>query len=85
MRRCPHVVAIGELVTCESRNDSGEYERVILEEKPEGVYVFVVRRGEDGPFRDHLQDSWELAFQQALEDYGVQRESFIDRGPTGWC
>jgi hypothetical protein len=34
------------------------FNRVILEEYAEGVYVLVFKPGEEWPCRDHLQDNW---------------------------
>lgn len=51
-----------------------QFQRVILEERPEGVYVLVFRAGERSPCQDHLQDNWGLAKQHALEDFGVAEE-----------
>jgi hypothetical protein len=51
-----------------------EFQRVILEEYAEGVYVMAFKPGEEWPCRDHLQDNWPIAKMQALEDYGVTEE-----------
>ncbi len=58
-------------------NRPGVY-RVVLEESPEDVYIFVFQRP-DSPFpeRDHLQDDLEMAMSACEEDFG------IDRGV--WC
>lgn len=50
--------------------------RVVLEEYPEGVYVYVFRKDENSPSRDHLQDTIEIAKRQAYEDYGVVPETW---------
>jgi hypothetical protein len=55
----------------EARLISQNVERVILEERPEGVYVLAFKPDELWLFQDHLQDDWALARLQALEDFGI--------------
>jgi hypothetical protein len=60
-----------------------EFQRVILEEYAEGVYILVFKPGEEWPCRDHLQDNWAIAKLQALEDYGVTDEMWREVPDTG--
>ncbi len=54
-----------------------------MEEYAEGVYVLVFKPGEQWPFRDNLQDNWQQAKLQALEDYGVTEEMLVEVPDTG--
>jgi hypothetical protein len=55
-----------------------EIETIILEEYPWGVYVMVFRFGDNIPFCDSLQDSWEHAREEAFEDYGASDDDFFE-------
>jgi hypothetical protein len=55
--------------------------RVVLEEYPEGVYVLVydtAAAADDGPCQDHLQDDWQIAKRQALDDFGVTEDQWTE-------
>jgi hypothetical protein len=57
--------------------NSKGYHRFVLFEEEEGVYIFVYESGDaPGPIRDHLQDTWEIAKAQCLNEYGVPMESW---------
>ena len=60
-----------------------EVQRVVLEERPEGVYVLVFKSGEESPCQDHLQDDWAMAKQHALEDFGVNDAMWREIPDTG--
>ena len=60
-----------------------EAQRVVLEERPEGVYVLVFKSGEEWPCQDHLQDNWAMAKQHALEDFGVTDKMWREIADTG--
>jgi len=54
--------------------------KIILEEDGDvGVYIYVWFTAQSKfPERDHLQDTWDMAFEQCEEDYGVPRDCFED-------
>ncbi len=55
-------------------NRQGIY-KVVLQERPEGIYIFVFDRPESRvSLRDHLQDNWEIAKRCASEDHGVTED-----------
>lgn len=63
-------------------NRPGAY-RVVLEEQPEGVYVYVFDTPDaKWPYQDHLQDDWEMAKRAALEDYGVADDGWTTISDT---
>jgi len=46
--------------------------RVVLVERPEGVYVLVFDApGAESPCEDHLQTDWAMAKRAARQDYGI--------------
>ena len=67
----------------EARITHSGLQRVVLEEYPWGVYVMAYRPNETGPCRDHLQDNWQHARLQALEDYGVSDDMWREIPDTG--
>ena len=60
-----------------------DVDRVILEEYTEGVHVLAFRPGEQGPFRDMLQDDWAMAKRDAMQEYGVTDEMWHEIPDTG--
>jgi hypothetical protein len=45
---------------------------VVLEEYPEGIYVFVFERPDSPhPYRDYLQDTWDMAKGFCEDEYGI--------------
>ena len=51
------------------------FERVVLEEYEEGVYVFMFEHKDKRiPDRDYLQDSMELAIEFCEEEFRIPRE-----------
>lgn len=46
--------------------------RAVLEQYLEGIYVYIFKDGEKYPYRDHLQNTWDIAIEQACSDYGVE-------------
>ena len=47
-------------------------DRVVLEQYPEGVYVYVFERPDSRfPEWDHLQDDWDMAKRACAQDYGI--------------
>jgi len=63
--------------------DHSGFQRVILEERPEGVYVLGFKPGEQWPCRDHLQNDWAMAKRSAFHDYGVTEEMCKQIPDTG--
>ena len=65
----------------------GNYEKchhIILEEDPGiGVYIYVwLTEASPSPERDHLQDTWDIAYEQCEEDYGVPKDCWDDLEDT---
>ena len=53
-------------------NDSGHHYRCEIEEDSNvGFYLYIFDRKTGECVRDHLQDSFEIAKEQALDDYGA--------------
>ncbi|MCL2701301.1 MAG: hypothetical protein FWE88_06365 [Phycisphaerae bacterium] len=53
--------------------------RVVLEEQPEGVYVYVFDTPENPwPYRDHLQNDWPMAKHAASEDYETTEDMWTE-------
>lgn len=51
--------------------------RLVLEEHPEGTYIFVFRKPQSTwPEEDHLQDDVETAMRVCAKDYDVPREAW---------
>ena len=49
--------------------------KVILQERPEGVYVFLFEKpGSRTSVRDNLQDTLEIAKRTSFQDYGVTED-----------
>lgn len=62
-------------------NGAGHF-RIELEQKLEGVYVFVFERPDSKfPERDYLDDSWEAARARCLEDYQAPLNSWVRSTP----
>ena len=62
-----------------------EAHRIVLEPRREGVYVLVFDSPESlDPYRDNLQDDWEMAKRAALHDYGITEEMWREIPSTGF-
>jgi len=58
------------------------FHRIELVEKSEGIYVFVYEQeSSQFPERDYLDDTWEIARERCVEDYGVPENSWMP-GPA---
>lgn len=54
-------------------------ERVVLEQYPEGIYVFVFEQPDSPhPYRDYLQDNWEMAKGFCQDEYGIDAGSWTE-------
>ncbi|ODA33653.1 hypothetical protein [Planctopirus hydrillae] len=57
-------------------NKQGAY-RILLEERPEGVYVNVFENeASSGPYKDWLQDNLEMAMRACEQDFRVARDQW---------
>jgi hypothetical protein len=56
----------------EARIGRAGADRVVLEEYPEGIYVFVFEQADSPhPYRDYLQDTWDQAKGFCKRKYGI--------------
>jgi len=54
-------------------------DRVVLEQYPEGVYMFVFERPDSQhPYRDYLQDSWDRARGFCEDEYGIPESEWTE-------
>ncbi len=61
----------------EALAQKGGVYRIVLEEHPEGTYIFVFRRPDSPwPEEDHLQDSLEIAMCACEDDYDIPRDAW---------
>jgi len=52
--------------------------RIILEEHPEGVYIFLFEKEESKfPEKDYLQDDLNIAMEICERDYGVPKDAWV--------
>lgn len=58
--------------------------KVILEQRPEGVYVLVDSPTASNPCEDHLQNDWEMAKRAARYDYGIQDDQWVSIPDMGF-
>ena len=59
-------------------------DRLVLEQHPEGVYIFVFETPNSKyPERDYLQDDLNMAMEVCAEDYGVGKTSWIEMPNPG--
>lgn len=60
-----------------SSTNSAGFNRIELEDAPEGTYIFVYERpGSEYPERDYLQDSLAIAQECCRDDFGVPLSSW---------
>lgn len=61
-----------------SHTNGAGFHRIELEEKPEGVYVYIFERADSAfPEMDYLDESWEDARKRCAEDYQAPLASWV--------
>jgi hypothetical protein len=57
--------------------DRGNIYRILLEERPEGIYINVFETRESaGPYQDYLQDDLAMAMRACEQDFGIKEEEW---------